>query len=121
MDYTIKFLKEPERYIVTIKGRMTGDDFIKIAEALLNDPGYTAGSNGIFDHRNLIIDDVFCENLTKIRKFHVEHENKIGAGKCAMIVKSVSAWKELWSKGDKIKTENQVKVFESYEDGLKWL
>ncbi|MBU0579638.1 MAG: hypothetical protein KKA19_00525 [Candidatus Margulisbacteria bacterium] len=94
MTYIIKFSKQPKLYIVTTQDKMTAFDFIKMAEDLLNDPNYVAGSNGVFDHRNLIIDDVPYEDLTKIRNFHMKNGNRIGAGRCAMIVKSVLAWNE---------------------------
>lgn len=123
MDYSIVYTKSTNCFITKTNGKMNADDFIKMAESLLDHTKSFPGANVLFDHTSLDFKDVSVDDLQKIREFHMSHEEKIGNGKSAMLLKTglSKEWYHLWSQGEKIKTQNRVQVFEDYNDALGWL
>ncbi len=68
-----------------------------MAKAILESPSYQPSGKIIFDHRGIDLSQATLEDLKMIRKFHMENEEKIGDGKCAIVVESESNWNRLWS------------------------
>lgn len=100
---------------------MTGKDFIAMAKGILEHPNYKPGNNVLFDHLELNIKNVTIQNIEKIRNFHMENENIIGNGKSAIVVKSQSEWDNIWNQGEKIKTKNIVKLFDTFDNAMNWI
>jgi len=101
---------------------MNAADFIAMAEDILRHPRFVKDGSVLFDHRKLEFGLVTFEDLQKIRMFHTAHEEKIGAGKSAILVaRGLSgAWHTLWSQGEKIKTANKSQVFDDYRQAVAW-
>jgi len=123
MNYKISYLDAAGSLVVKADGRMNADDYISMAKDLLKHPRCLAGINVIFEHTGLEFAGVSADDLQKIRAFHMQNEERIGNGKSAIVVKAGMSleWHKLWSSGEKIKTANIVRVFENYEDALKWI
>lgn len=123
MNYKITPMDLANFLLVNTSGVMNSGDFIAMAKDILNHPECLKDGNIIFDHSYLEFRDVSLDELQKIRQFHMDNEEKIGKGKTAIIVKSGLAkkWYKLWSQGERIKTENKVKVFENYNDAVNWI
>jgi hypothetical protein len=109
--------------MVITGGRMNAEDFIAMAESLLQHPACLPNVNVIFDHTALEFDHVSIEDLQRIRAFHMSNEERIGSGKSAIVVKAglSGEWIKLWIRGEKIKTKNKVRIFENCSDALSWL
>ncbi len=123
MRYKIIYTDAADLLVVTTEGQMNAPDFIAMASSLLEHPDCLPGANVIFDHTALIFDGVSVDELEKIRAFHMENDERIGAGKSAIIVKAGSSggWHKLWGQGQKIKAKNKVQVFEDYALALEWI
>lgn len=123
MRYDISFDNLVHAMLVRTSGKMTKDDFIEMAENLLQHPDFSSGENVIFDHIDLDFSDVCVETLEAIRSFHKQNEEKIGGGKSAIVVKPgfSEKWYTLWEKGQKIKTANKVMVFDDFNEATKWI
>lgn len=100
---------------------MTGKDFIALAAGILHHSNYKPNNNVLFDHRELIFKNVTIQDIEEIRHFHRENENKIGNGKSAIVVRSQSEWDDIWRHGEKLKTENIVKVFDNFDSAINWI
>lgn len=121
MKYKIEYLSPENLFSIKTEGSMTGEDFIAMAEEILNHPNYRPNNNVLFDHRELNFKNVTMPDIEKIRDFHRTNENKIGNGKSAILVKSQSEWNNIWEQGEKIKTVNIVKVFDKVDDAINWI
>jgi hypothetical protein len=123
MRYDIEFDDSADVIVVKTSGEMTQDDYIEMAESILQHPRHTPGENIIFNHSDLDFSNVTVETLKAIRTFHKQNEDRIGGGKSAIVVKSGFLWKwyELWDQGKKIKTRNKVMVFESLDNAVQWI
>jgi len=123
MNHKITYMNSSGLLVVKTSGKMNADDFIAMAKDLLHHPQFLVNGNVIFDHTALEFNDVSIDDLQKIRAFHMANEERIGNGKSAMVVKAglYSEWHKLWSQGEKIKTRNRVRVFESYNDAVNWI
>lgn len=123
MTFKIIYSDLIEAFEVKTEGNMDAGDFIAMARALLQDPCFLPNYNVLFDHTSLDFNEMSLDDLQKIRTFHNNNEENIGGGKSAIVVKRglLGEWHRLWSKGKKIKTRNKVKVFENYDDAVKWI
>jgi len=121
MKYKIEYINPENCFIIKTDGKMSGDDFIAMAERLLNHPDYQPGRNILFDHRKLNFENTTIYDIEKIRNFHRENENKIGNGKSAIVVESQSEWDRIWNQGKKIKTENIVEIFDNFNNAMNWI
>ncbi|MBU0469421.1 MAG: hypothetical protein KKD07_07395 [Candidatus Omnitrophica bacterium] len=123
MNFKITHVNSIEAFEVKTSGEVNADEFIVMAEMLLNQPEFTPNCNVIFDHTALNFNNLSCDDLQKIRTFHIVNEERIGRGKSSIVVNVglLSEWHKIWSKGQKIKTRNKVQVFESYDDAVKWI
>jgi len=123
MNFTIAWLKKDRFHIVKTSGPMTGDGFIGMSKALLADPHYKTNGHVVFDHRDLNFKNASIHDIEKIRRFHTQNEGRIGGGKSAMIFGPGCRiqWERLFDQGEKIKTENITRLFESRKDGIEWI
>lgn len=121
MKYTIDYLNPENLFIIKTNGDMTGKDFVDMAEGILSHPDHRPNGKVIFDHRKLNFNNVPLEDIEQIRDFHRKNENKIGNGKSAIVVKSQAEWDNIWKQGEKINTENIVKIFDDFNDAIKWI
>ena len=123
MNFTIAWLKKERCHIVKTSGPMTGDAFIAMSNALLAHPHYKANGHVVFDHRDLNFQNASIRDIEKIRRFHTQNEARIGGGKSAMIFGAGRRiqWERLFDQGEKIKTENISRLFESLKDGIEWI
>jgi len=123
MHYKILYTDLTDLLMVQTDGRMNAGDYIGMARQILGHPRWLPDINVIFDHTALDFKDVPVSDLQMIRSFHLEHEERIGSGKSAIVVAPglSPAWLELWGQGEKIKTKNQVQVFESCVDAVNWI
>lgn len=123
MRYNIKYLDSKNLIIVETSGDMTGNDFVIMAEEILSHSNYQPNKNVLFDHRELNFGNASIQDIEKIRNYHKENENKIGSGKSAIVVKPelLSEWNRFWEQGEKIKTNNIVKVFDSIDNATNWI
>lgn len=123
MDYEIRLLDSSGIYFVETAGKMCADGFILLSEELLRQPNWSPGNNVLFDHRKLDFSSAGIQDLFLIRSFHRNNEEKIGCGKSAILLKPGASlkWHELWANGEKIRTANRVKIFENYEEAVRWL
>ncbi|MBN1383927.1 MAG: STAS/SEC14 domain-containing protein [Elusimicrobia bacterium] len=121
MKYEIEWINPERLFIVKTYGDMTGRDFIAMAEDILGKTDYKPNDNVLFDHRELNFENVTLREIEGIRDFHRENESKIGNGKSAIVVKSLSGWNNIWDRGEKIKTGNVVKVFDDFDNALNWI
>ncbi|MFC2149189.1 hypothetical protein ACFLQ8_00640 [Candidatus Auribacterota bacterium] len=123
MEYKVTNDNESGFFIVSTEGKMNAREFIQMAKAILSHPQWVPNGNVLFDHRRLDFDDVPLDDLDVIRCFHQQKEERIGKGRSAIVVKDgfVGKWFDLWSQGEKIKTESNVKVFDSYDQAVLWV
>ncbi|MBM3244590.1 MAG: STAS/SEC14 domain-containing protein [Candidatus Omnitrophica bacterium] len=123
MDYKIAFSEGQNSFIVKTSGKMEPDSYIKMAQDLLSHPRHKTGGNLVLDHEDLDFSCVADGDLQKIRCFHEENEDKIGCGKSAIVVRPGMAkhWYKLWSRGEKIRTANNVRVFEDINEAINWI
>jgi len=123
MNYTIKCVEPGFDLVVETSGEMNAADFLIMAEDLLRHPRCLENGNVIFDHRALEFGHMALDELEKIRDFHRRHEERIGNGKSAIVVKPGFAyeWHKIWAQGKKIETGNKVCVFENYDDAVSWV
>jgi len=123
MTYQIRYIKSANCYRVKTKGQMTGHAFVRMARDLLKQPKFSPGSPVFFDHRQLDFTQTELRDITRIRDFHKAHEEKIGGGRSAMVLAkgATASWQALWAQGQKIKTANQVRIFEDPNEALAWL
>jgi len=121
MKYTIEYLNPENCFMIKTHGNMTGDDFIAMAEEILNHTDYKPNENVLFDHRELHFENATIYDIEKIRNFHRENENRIGNGKSAIVVKSQSEWENIWDQGEKIKTQNIVEIFDNFKNAMNWI
>jgi hypothetical protein len=122
MTYKITYTDATDLLVVRTSGKMNADDFIAMAKDLLRHPQCVPNGNVIFDHTALEFNGMSLDDLQRIRAFHMNNEQRIGNGKSAIVVKVglSKEWHKLWSQGEKIKTGNNVQVFENYNDAVNW-
>lgn len=123
MNYSIRCDESGLRLIVESSGEMNAADFLMMARDLLQHPHRLKNANVIFDHRALDFSHVVLADLEKIRDFHRKHEQEIGCGKSAVVVKPGFSyeWHKMWTLGEKIKTGNKLCVFENFDDAVSWV
>ena len=121
MKYKIEYLNQNNLFTIKTDGNMTGNDFIAMAEEILNHPHYKPNDNILFDHRELKLENVTIHDIEKIRKFHRKNEKIIGNSKSAIVVKSKFEWDNIWKQGEKIKTDNIVKIFYDFNNAINWI
>ena len=123
MNFKVTFDREDGFFIVYASGCMTADGYTAMAKTILNHPDWVPGRHGIFDHRELDFSATTLKDLEQIREFHRSHEKDIGDGKTAIVVKPgyTMEWEAMWLQGEKIKSTNVVRVFDSYPDAAIWL
>jgi len=123
MHFEINYKRDSNSFFVKTAGRMSGKNFIKMAESILKTEGWKPNSDGVFDHQELDFSNVTLEDLTAIREFHKCHEMDIGNGKSAIVVgpDRTDAWNTLWSQGEKINSQNNVRIFENMPNAIEWI
>lgn len=123
MNYKIIYKNPTGSLLVKTNDRMNANDYIRMAKDILKHPRFSPDNNVMFDHKDLDFNDVSLGDLQKIRSFHRKNEKRIGNGKSAILVKYglSKKWHKLWSQGKKIKTGNNVWVFENRDDAIRWL
>ena len=122
MNFEILYSEERDFFVVKTSGLMTGVGFVSMGQALIDHNRFSAGHNVIFDHTDLNFRQPALSDLQKVRMFHAENEKAIGNGKSAIVVNIglIDMWNLLWSKGEKIKTNNKTCVFDSFDEAVIW-
>lgn len=122
MDYDIIYSDERDFFVVKSSGQMIGVGLVAMGQELLDHDQFSAGHNVIFDHTDLDFRQTALSDLQKVRMFHAENEKAIGGGKSAIVVNVglIDMWNLLWSKGEKIETNNNVRVFDSFDEAVMW-
>lgn len=123
MNFKINTLDTQNIACVKTSGILSGFGYLAMAKELLQYQKWMPNNNVLFDHRELTFDNLSFVDIESIRKFHKDNEDQIGSGKSAIVVRHGMgiSWKKLWEKGEKIQTNNIVKVFEDFDTAVHWV
>jgi hypothetical protein len=88
MEWTIEH--DPQRpYLeVRTRGEFTLQDHVRMVEDILARPFWVPGTDVLFDHRELDFGNIGFAEMTAARSTHASHDEQIGNGKSAMLVRS---------------------------------
>ena len=90
MNWTIKYKKGEDYVTVVTEGRFTVADHLKMSEEIIAGDFWRPGMNVLFDHRRLDFGNTGFEAMKKASATHVKNDARIGDGKAAILMKSVS-------------------------------
>jgi len=90
MHWTVELPGADEYAIVTTSGTFSAADHLRMVEDIVSRPGWRPGTDVLFDHRGLSFDDADLRAMYEARGNHLANDARIGGGKAAVLVRSVS-------------------------------
>lgn len=123
MKWTVEY-KEKGRYVRVVTGGVFNvDDHGKMTEDILSREFWTPGMNVLFDHRKLDFGDTGFEAMREASQTHVKNDARIGDGRSAILMKSVSDFG--LARQFEMLTDEQISadlhVFLDEKQALRWL
>ena len=82
MDYTIEY---SDFFYVQTENIFNIDDFIKLADDLLNHEQWQPGASCIFDYRKTSFEQIGADDLITAGQKHLVLNERIGPGKSALV------------------------------------
>ncbi|HEX8390855.1 MAG TPA: hypothetical protein VF665_00755 [Longimicrobium sp.] len=90
MKWTVDIPEADRHAVVTTSGTFGVADHLRMIEDIVSRPGWRPGTDVLFDHRQLTFGDADFGTMTQARANHLRHNDRIGGGKAAILVRSLS-------------------------------
>lgn len=88
MRWQIEFIEEGSFVRVTTYDHFNLADYRLMVSEILSQPFWTPGADALFDHRQLEFTDISRRQIEHAASVHREHDEQIGNGLAAIIVKN---------------------------------
>lgn len=122
MKYSFDFSNMPAFVQIKTGEFAVVDDFYKLLKDLTDSPRWVKGAAQIVDHRHLDLSSMTPENMKSIRSIVEFHSDRLGNGKCALVVEGeiahLSAAFYTQSARD---LHTEIGIFSSIADAEKWI
>lgn len=123
MDWTMKLIEQINTVRVTSSGTFDSDDDLKLVKDIISQNYWKPGMNMLLDHREVKFEGTDINQLRRVSEHHKKYEAEIGAGKMALLMKSLTDFArgrqfELLTEHD---MEAEINVFVDEDKALEWL
>ncbi len=123
MNWTIEYIKEKNFVKIVTEGDFTVGDHLKMIKDIISQKFWKPGMNTFFDHRKLEFSETTVELMKKVSENHKKYEAQIGAGKAAILMKSLEDY--LRGRQFELLTSShasaKMNIFMDEDKALKWL
>jgi len=122
MKYTFDFSNTPAYILIKTGEFAVVEDFYKLLKDLLASPKWVKGTPQIIDHQSLDLKKMTFEDVKMIQSIVEFHAEKLGAGKCAFVIRgnSKTLAAELTSRSAK-ESLSTIKFFSDLSAAKKWI
>ena len=123
MKFEIDFSPLPDYVLIKSEGEASVEDFENILKTLAQSPRWKPGTKQLFDHRNLIVNDIFIAEMRQLVNVVRSHTSEYGSGPWAFVVQDpVSfALSQVYELLGGAALHPQFAVFYSIDEAIKWL
>lgn len=90
MKWIVEIPEADRHAVVTTSGTFCVSDHLRMIEDIVSRPGWSPGTDVLFDHRQLTFGDADFGTMSRARANHLRHDARIGNGKAAILVRSLS-------------------------------
>ncbi len=90
MKWFVELPQADRHAVVTTSGTFAVEDHLRMIEDIVGRPGWRPGTDVLFDHRQLTFGDANFATMSRARSNHLRHDARIGDGKAAILVRSLS-------------------------------
>jgi hypothetical protein len=90
MHWTVELPGARGYAIVTTSGTFNVADHLRMIEDIVSRPGWSPGTNVLFDHRALSFGDADLRAMYQASANHQVNDARIGSGKAAILMRSLS-------------------------------
>lgn len=123
MNWSIEYNENPNYVRINYEGLFSVDEQTTAIEDLLSRKFWKPGTPILIDHRKFDFGETSIPLIRQTADFHQKNDDRIGAGRIAVIMKSLSDFGrgrqfELISKG---KISARFEIFLEEEKALEWL
>lgn len=123
MNWTVDLSRNRGYAIVTTSGSFTVEGHLRMIEDIVTRPGWSPGTNVLFDHRGLSFDDADLRAMYQASTNHQLNDAQIGNGKAAILMRSLSDY----GRGRQFeqltadRTSATSRIFLDEAEALEWL
>jgi hypothetical protein len=90
MEWTVELVHQPHYVRIITRGQFSVADHLAMIEHILTRPYWVPGTATLFDHRQLDMAGATYTVMAAASQNHLRHDNRIGAGKAAVIMGSAA-------------------------------
>ena len=122
MKYSFDFSNMPDFVQIKTGEFAVVDDFYKLLKDLTDSPHWVKGAAQIVDHRHLDLSKMTPENIKTIRSIVEFYSERLGNGKCGLVVKGDIAHlsAEFYTQSAR-DLHAEIGIFSSIADAEKWI
>jgi hypothetical protein len=123
MHWTVDLSRAKGYAIVTTAGAFDVGDHLRMIEDIVGRPGWSPGTDVLFDHRGLSFDDADLRAMYQASANHQVNDARIGNGKAAILMRSLSDY----GRGRQFelltadRTSATSRIFLDEAEALEWL
>lgn len=123
MKWTFEYIENKEYIKIVSEGIFSGEEAIRQIEELLVHPNWRKGMPILVDNRKVDYGVSGTNAMKKASEFHIENDERIGSGKAALLMKSVTDF-GLGRQYELLTDEEisaNVHIFLDEKQALRWL
>jgi hypothetical protein len=90
MHWTVDLSGDGGHAVVTTSGAFDVAGHLRMIEDIVSRPGWSPGTDVLFDHRGLSFDDADLRAMYQASANHQLNDTRIGGGKAAILMRSLS-------------------------------
>ena len=123
MEWVVVFDESVGAAVVTTRGVFNVADHARMVADIVSRPQWRPGHPVLFDHRRLDFDGAGYWKMRGARDNHLAHEDRIGAARSAILMKSVADYgsgRQFQQLVDDV-TSAELKVFIDEKAAWRWL
>ena len=123
MKFEIDFSPLPDYVLIKSEGKASVEDFENLLKTLAQSPRWKPGTKQLFDHRNLIVNDIFIAEMRQLVNIVKLHTREYGSSPWAFVVQDVLgfAFSKVYELLGGAALHLQFAVFYSIDEAIKWL
>jgi len=123
MKFEIDFSPLPDYVLIKSEGEASVEDFENLLKTLTMSPRWKPGTKQIFDHRNLIVNDIFIAEMRQLVNLVRSHTTEYGSGPWAFVVQDALSFAltKMFELLGGAAFHPPFGVFYSVEEAIKWL
>jgi len=123
MEFEIDFSPLPDYVLIKSEGEASVEDFDNILKILARSPKWKPGIKLLFDHRNLVANDIFISEMRQLVNTVRSHTKEYGSGSWAFVVQDPLSFAltKMYEILGGAALHPQFAVFYSIDEAIKWL